>query len=214
MVWKLRRLRPVSYSRFCPQAAQGRIKPLRVRPYQPDDEDTCQQLYRANEEEGRFPSGRFEEYARALRNAPYAFLLAWAEKECVGVGGLAPAPDGAAQFIFGLVRPDWQGRGVGAALLLSRIRLLPEPTDYTRLMLAPVTTSASYYARYGFRFHMKVCGDEEDLDRYDARLYPEAWHECGSMLDQAGLILEASAGTFEVGPENTYGTLPPAQSGM
>ena len=51
---------------------------------------------------------------------------------------------------FGMVSPAYQGKGLGSALLIARLSLLPKPIYSVRLFMTNVGASQAFYARFGF----------------------------------------------------------------
>ncbi len=122
---------------------------MTFRPFAVPDLSACLELYKLNEPD-RFPEGVISQYEKSLTDPTGCFLIAESDGEIVASGGLSMMPDGFVVLCFGLVRPSHQGKGIGAALLLARLALLP-PTgcDYHILIFA-VEKSIGYYRRFGF----------------------------------------------------------------
>lgn len=84
-------------------------------------------------------------------------LLAWAEAEAVGEITLQTFPNRPRRkhvgTIFMAVRDDWQGRGVGTALLKAAVELADQWLALTRLELDVYTDNAAalrLYQNFGF----------------------------------------------------------------
>ena len=175
-------------SRFDPTPGRHRPPPIELRALGPDDMSAAREIYQLNEP-GRFPSGFLPEFERTVALPAPRFVVACAENEIVGVGGMATPPGVTlfASLFFGLVHPRWHRKGIGSALLLGRLCMLPAPDPYWKLSLSPVHDAWSYYARFGFSFcgRMKMAG--HDFDVYDALLYRQQWTQCRKILDEAGV---------------------------
>jgi len=174
---------------FDPTPAQGRRPPVSLRALNPEDIPTCQEIYRLNEP-GRFPAGFFPEFEKAITDSRCLFIVACAGNEVVALGGISiprRVTFSAVSLSFGLVHPRWHRKGVGSALLLGRLCLLPAPDPYWKLTLSPVQDAWSYFTRFGFSFcgRMKVAG--HDFNVYDALLYRQQWLECRNILNAAGV---------------------------
>jgi GNAT superfamily N-acetyltransferase len=55
-----------------------------------------------------------------------------------------------AWLTFGMVSPAYQRKGLGSALVLARLSLLPKPTHAARVLMTNVEASKAFYARFGF----------------------------------------------------------------
>jgi hypothetical protein len=180
----------VSTGRFDPSPAQGRPPPIRIRAFAPDDITECREIYRLNEP-NRFPTGVIGEFEKSTALPNCSFVVARsAENSIVGVAGIV-IPEGvtfqSVSLLFGMVRPEMHRKGVGSALLLSRLCMLPPPDPYWRLTLAPVADSWTYYSRFGFQFfgRMKTAGQVFNV--YQTLLYRSEWERCRTILDEAGV---------------------------
>ena len=74
------------------------------------------------------------------------FLLAQWGQDVIGVGQVKPHKDGSRELASIAVVPEWQGQGVGSAIIRG---LLARETVTLHLMCAAST--APYYERFGFR---------------------------------------------------------------
>jgi N-acetylglutamate synthase-like GNAT family acetyltransferase len=74
------------------------------------------------------------------------FLLAQWGQDVIGVGQVKPHSDGSRELASIAVVPEWQGQGVGSAIIRG---LLARETGRLHLMCAAKT--APYYERFGFR---------------------------------------------------------------
>ena len=102
------------------------------------------------------PAGAEDQYAitaivRAARINPrdldwQRFLLAQWGQDVIGVGQVKPHPDGSRELASIAVVPEWQGNGVGGALIRA---LLARETDPLHLMCAD--NREHYYERFGFQ---------------------------------------------------------------
>jgi N-acetylglutamate synthase-like GNAT family acetyltransferase len=171
-----------------------RFKPLpkgiAMRIYRPDDREGCLGLYRDNEV-GRFPLGFTRVYEDFLDRNDYLKLVFTDENDvAVAIGGIGLQPYLAthcAWLVFGLVSPAWQGRGIGAALLASRVASLPEPSSSTRLFMTNVPKSNGYFQRFGFS--SQGSSGRLKLPCNSALLNAEAWRDCRKQVSKLGLSL-------------------------
>src|SRR5258708_5455550 len=107
--------------------AQGRMRPVQIRTYSPDDVVACRELYALNEP-GRFPPGVLPEFEASLHSEGRLFLVAEKDGIICGCGGIAVASTAynQASLFFGLIHPQHQRQGLGTTLLLARLALLPD----------------------------------------------------------------------------------------
>jgi ribosomal protein S18 acetylase RimI-like enzyme len=133
-----------------PDVIGSRLTPLTFRRYQQTDLDQCVELYAANEA-GRFPEGVQDQYRKSLTRQSSYFLVLEHDGRIIASGGISLflRPD-VAVLCFGLVDPKHHGQGIGTALLLARLALLPGKCTYM-VFIAAVEKSVGFYRRLGFR---------------------------------------------------------------
>ena len=107
--------------------------PLIIRPASADDQFAIQMIVRA-----AWIYPRDLDWQR--------FLLAQWGQDIVGVGQVKPHGDGSRELASIAVVPEWQGHGVGSALIRA---LLSREAGPTYLMCN--AHRESYYQRFGFR---------------------------------------------------------------
>lgn len=134
-----------------PDVLDNHLTPMIFRRYRPEDLAQCIELYAANEP-GRFPTGVIELYRRCLSDQTSYFLVLERDNQIVASGGLSffMRPD-VAVLSFGLVHPEYQGSGIGTALLLARLALLPTHRYAYVVFIFAVEKSVGFYRRFGFR---------------------------------------------------------------
>ncbi len=132
------------------------LQPLPVgtvlRPLESRDRASCLAIYRHNEH-GYFPADFMVYFEFWLDCAEFLKLVLCIDDVPVAIGavscekrfGLATA-----WLTFGMVSPAYQGKGLGSALVLARLSLLPKPTPATRVLMTNVEASKAFYARFGF----------------------------------------------------------------
>jgi predicted N-acetyltransferase YhbS len=134
-----------------PAVWERRLCPITFRRFQISDLPECLEIYKLNEP-GRFPEGVLHEYEKCLREQSSYFLVAERNGQIIATGGISYFQKPYwAMLCFGLVRPDAQGTGIGAALLLARLALLKEGEAVYCAMICAVAKSFGYYERFGFR---------------------------------------------------------------
>src|SRR5262245_22199868 len=125
---------------FDPTPARRRPPSIELRALRAGDLTAVREIYRLNEP-GRFPTGFFPEFERTMALPASRFVVACTDNEIAGVGGIAIPPGvtfSAASLVFGMVHPRWHRKGIGSALLLGRVCMLPAPDPYWKLSLSPV----------------------------------------------------------------------------
>lgn len=128
------------------------LPPLVFRPYTPDDFDRCMELYRLNEE-GRFPDDARALYARFLKANLGGTFMVELEGERVATCGANLWYGGTSGCLsFGLIHPDHHCKGIGTAILLSRLVLLSRKATEALIMISlmAVDDSMRFYRKFGF----------------------------------------------------------------
>src|SRR5262245_13975381 len=117
---------------------QGRLDPTtgmlgipssNIRPFAKSDMDACRSLYTQNER-GRFPPGYLQTFTDSLEPPAQLFLVVELLGQVAAVGGIYRTPESpqGCSLVFGMVRPELHRKGLGTALLLARLAILPRPT--------------------------------------------------------------------------------------
>jgi [ribosomal protein S18]-alanine N-acetyltransferase len=123
---------------------------MAFRRYQPEDLAQCLEIYAANEP-GGFPKGVIEQYRKSLIDQSSYFLVLDRENRLIASGGISYfLRPNIAVLCFGLVHPDFQGSGLGTALLLTRLALLEPRGCMYAVFIAAVEKSVDFYRRFGF----------------------------------------------------------------
>lgn len=134
-----------------PAVWEGRLAPLTFRRFEIADLPQCLELYSLNEP-GRFPEGVIVQYEQNLKGQKSYFLVAESEGQVVVSGGMHYFRDPRiAVFCYGLVRPGYQGRGLGTALMLARLGLLNPELPGVSVFIFALAQSIDFYGRFGFR---------------------------------------------------------------
>jgi len=169
--------------------ADGHIGPLRIRSYTPNDFAACREFYVLNEP-GRFPDGVLPEFEESLQSDRYIYLVAEKDGVLCGCGGVIIIEQhGRAALCSGLVHPEYHGQGIGTALLLARIAILPK--DQWFVTLSPVPASRSFYERFNFREFTRFQGTGGVvMPLHYVRVSPDESGLCMKRLMDAGVALD------------------------
>jgi GNAT superfamily N-acetyltransferase len=133
-----------------PGVWEGRLHPLTFRRFGLADLPQCLELYKLNEP-GRFPEGPGNHYEDCLRSERSYVLVAENGGRIVATGGIHYfIKPHMAICCYGLVRPDYQGKGIGTALLLARLALLSNKEPVYHVFIFAVQKSFVFYQRFGF----------------------------------------------------------------
>ncbi len=173
--------------------ARRRMRPSQVRLYTPADFEDCVELYRLNEP-NRFPAEDLPNFEKALHAGNALRFVIEEGGSLLGCGAVQVQNTERGDFAvlsYGLVHPQWHGRGIGSTLLVARIAVIPKEIPVVALMTVPA--SRSFYESYGFcqRASMNVRGAE--LPLCYARICPDDIQYCQSLLARAGVKLPAHA---------------------
>jgi GNAT superfamily N-acetyltransferase len=187
---------------------QEALPPCRIRKVGPDDFDACRTIYRLNEP-GRFPEGYLDHFCEWLTAGRSLVLVAERDRHVLGLGGIAIQPMNGfatAKCIMGMVHPLLHGHGLGTALLLARLALLPEPRGHWPVEITTTGGSETFYQRFGFR-HFGYYVDERRtrFKQWRMRLFREDWCACGAALHESDIALNAEGIAVPVIPPGSTG---------
>lgn len=173
-----------------PQSLRPLPSELRLRAYSPE-KSSCTAIYEANEP-NRFPTGFADDFCRYLDDIDFLKLVFCAHERPVAIGGIRRYPTFRAQrawLVFGIISPGYHNKGIGTALLLSRLAALPKPRAPTELLMSTVPASMGFFRRFGFsdRGPMKTGHARATLNVCAAHLSAEGWHNCRLVLRSIGI---------------------------
>ena len=155
-------------------------------------------LYEENEP-GRFPPNTSGLYANHLRASGCLTLVMEQEGRIVGTGGVSLKSDPAGRLYcwlsFGLIAPTYHRLGLGTALLLARIALLPADRLPLPAFLTAVWRSRSFYERFGFQLFCLQSVEEPPVVGYFVATVPpgtadasrRCLREAGVQMPEIGL---------------------------
>lgn len=141
---------------------------MNLRPYTAADRAVCLDIfdrncprYFADEERGNF-----EDYLNDP-HGPY-FVLENEAGEALGCGGYALEASGAASLVWGMIRPEWQRKGLGRYLALYRLREISRHGGVQLVRMDTTQESVGFYEKLGFRvIGVKKDGYAPGLDRIE-----------------------------------------------
>jgi [ribosomal protein S18]-alanine N-acetyltransferase len=168
---------------FSLPARRSALPPCAIRALASEtDVESCEAIYRLNEPD-RFPEGSRSTFREYIRNRQKAlFLVAESGGAIVGFGGITMDRRGeleVAHLVYGMVHPAHQGQGIGTALLLARMAVLPVPRRWWTVLFIPIAGSQSFYGRFGFQYAMPTATPAgEIVDLYRAALTPKRQAQC------------------------------------
>lgn len=167
--------------------------PVSIRRYEAGDFARCMELYELNAP-GRFPSDGAAGFQAALRKPGRTTLIATTGPVMIGVGGIsvdARPSCYVAHLSYGMIDPEWHGRGAGTLLLLARVATLPRPTPWGVLKMANVSAAAPFYQRFGFGPYHEV--DPDGLLRHAAAIDEDGWTATRRIVEACGICLDSLA---------------------
>jgi ribosomal protein S18 acetylase RimI-like enzyme len=146
----LARLLPRQLHPLEQQLTRGVPADVRFRGYHSRDLDACVAIYERLKT-GRFPShvGKDQLIAH-LSEQDGITIVAEADGTVVGFGGIIWNGPQIATLCFGMVMPEFQGKGIGTALTLLRLAQLPTLDKSYFVWIFAVESSLSFYQRLGF----------------------------------------------------------------
>lgn len=148
---------------------------------------------------GRFPPNTSDLYATHLRESGCLTLVMEQDGQTVGAGGVSLKSDPAARLYcwltFGLVAPTHHRLGLGTALLLARIALLPADRLPLPAFMTAVWRSRSFYEQFGFQLFCIQAVEQPPVVGYFAATVPPGMadtsrrylREAGVQMPETGL---------------------------
>jgi GNAT superfamily N-acetyltransferase len=201
-------LRPLIYgrSRFRLPPQHPLPSGVTLRAFESRDRAMCLAIYKDNEQD-RFPADFVVYFEFCLDCEDFLKLVLCINDVPVAIGAvsyrnrLGPAN---AWLAFGMVSPPYQGKGLGSALLLARLSLLPKPIYSVRLFITNVGASQAFYARFGFRPYGTSPSGRPGLMLAcnSALLGVPEWQACRERATTLGLSLPTIEIPRPHGPEN------------
>lgn len=124
---------------------------IELREYQSADREGCLAVLDANTPDYFSPVER-ETFAAFLDELPGTYLVLVDQGRVVGCGGYIPIPETRdAHTSWGMVHPDYKGRGLGKRLFQARLDAVRERGDADRVRVVTSPQTESFFAPYGFK---------------------------------------------------------------
>ncbi len=124
---------------------------IKLRDYQTDDREGCLALLDANTPD-YFAAVERPAFEAFLDDIPGTYLVLEDAGRVVGCGGYIPLPETrVAHTSWGMVHPDYKGRGLGKRLFEARIEAVKARRDADRIRVVTSPQTASFFVQYGFK---------------------------------------------------------------
>lgn len=123
---------------------------ITLREYVPSDREGCLAVLDANTPEF-FAVVEREMFEGFLDDIAGTYLVLADGERIVGCGGYIPQPDTReARTSWGMVHPDYKGRGLGKRLFEARLDALRSSGDADRIRIITSPLTESFFVQYGF----------------------------------------------------------------
>jgi ribosomal-protein-alanine N-acetyltransferase len=142
----LRYLAPNSIER---QLYPGPSIPVTFRAYTARDFDSCVAIHDANAP-GRFPTDSRPGFLKYLSLSPRGLIVAEHEAAVVGFGGVMSYGGSMHHLVYGIIAPQFHGKGIGSTLTLLRLLKIADDPGLKFAYIHALNSSISFYQRFGF----------------------------------------------------------------
>lgn len=117
-----------------------------LRPYRPADRTACLAVFDSNSAPDRL---KFEDF---LQSPEGPYFVMEHDGEIIGCGGYVLEPDQpVASLVWGMIRRDSHGQGLGRFLLMYRLREISKSGRIDRVRLETSPPVAKFFEGQGFR---------------------------------------------------------------
>jgi len=128
---------------------QETIKFMDIRPYNPADRHACLTIFDLTE--CRSPATR-EEFERFLEHPSGPYFVMEHDGSIIGCGGYTSgAAPGVASLVWGMIRDDVRGQGLGRFLLMYRLREIAREPTIERVVVEVPAGMAGFFEHQGFK---------------------------------------------------------------
>lgn len=124
---------------------------LHMRPYLTTDRTVCIDLFESNVPD-HFGEHERADFLASIDDAEVRYFVLEDERgTALGCGGYAPHPQApAAGLVWGMIRREMHGRGLGAHLLARRLERIRAERRYASVLIETTPMSQGFFARFGF----------------------------------------------------------------
>ena len=122
-----------------------------IRPYLAWDRSDCIEIFDSNQPI-YFDADEQPKFAAFLDSLPATYFVLELNGQAAGCGGWLPAKEGAAaELVWGMVRAELRGTGLGTRLLTWRLREIAKDPGIQTIILDTSQHSVGFFERFGFR---------------------------------------------------------------
>ncbi|WP_269538950.1 GNAT family N-acetyltransferase [Cerasicoccus fimbriatus] len=179
-----------------------RILPLTFRPaLNEEDFAFCESLHEKNIPHG-VPKGHLPIYQDSLRSGMTLTLIAEHNSTPVATCGVHWCNENVLGFAYGLVHPDYHGKGIGTTMSFARFGLPPINRDPFLITLCALETSLTFYQSLGFKFLCREDAQDHRFCRADINPFTaELVAYSRDLLNEAGAEVQWDAYNIPVAEE-------------
>ena len=157
-----------------------------VRLWKSEDTQACLEIYQMNAP-GRFPAEVEQEFEEVLKRDDGSMLVIEEHGRIVACGG-ASLDGNQGTLFYGLIHSEFQKKGLGRVLLLSRLARFAGPPVVVRI--AAVEDSIGYYQRFGFTCYVLWYSQNGEAHPVaGVSLHPENREKIATFLAAGGYAL-------------------------
>lgn len=124
---------------------------LNIRAYEEKDLDIAIGLIRLNTPKF-FAKHEEQDFYDFLKNNIELYYVYAIEKKIIGCAGLNFSPDKKEAFLsWGMVHPEFQGKGIGKQMTNHRLEILKDMKEVKKIALKTSQFTDGFYAKRGFK---------------------------------------------------------------
>jgi ribosomal protein S18 acetylase RimI-like enzyme len=122
-----------------------------ILPYKQEHWNACLQVFDSNTPRFFAPAER-DSFQAFLQQPNCSYLVMEHEGAIVGCGGYSvDAEHGSAKLVWGMVRADFHGLGLGRFLLMARLREIGKTGDVSMVSVETSSAAATFFEKQGFK---------------------------------------------------------------
>ena len=124
---------------------------MKFRPYQPEDKDSCIEIFMSNTPQ-YFGVDEADEFRQFLETLPCAYFVATQDNEIVACGGHGYHGKKETMVLcWGMVHADLHKQGLGKFMLIERLKQIYKDFGPTVVQIDTSQHSQGFFERYGFQ---------------------------------------------------------------